>query len=447
MSLEAVQPKSAIYTDLATAIRRYSASISEETGSIRDHSRRLGERIALEIDDFWGKSKEVDDGPIDVIDVFSGCGGMSTGFRAVNGALSAFRLALAIDVDQTANETYAKNLSLQPTLADVGMLAQKPVQFRRLVSSVRQSEDSPLVLIGCAPCQGFSSHRNDRGASDRRNSLFEDFARLAVTVNPDAVVVENVPELLTNRYWPVVSRAARTFRRAGYAVYVGVHNMAEYGVPQERFRAVLLAMRTPFVPPRGFLSRDRFRTVRSAVSGLPEIRPGEKHPSDPMHYTARHRDSTIAVLRAVPKDGGSRPADVGPPCLTRIAARQGKPGYEDVYGRLAWDRPAVTITNYARNPASGRFAHPEQDRGLSVREAALLQAFPSSYSFAGSLDPSFRQIGNAVPPAFAAYLACAMLGELLDQAPDTREPGVTAPLGSSFSRLIPSLKAGSRSLA
>jgi DNA (cytosine-5)-methyltransferase 1 len=426
---------------------RSTAGISTETEGIRERSRRLGETIALGIDSFWAKSKAADDGPIDVVDVFSGCGGMSAGFRAVNGALPVFRPALAIDVDETANETYARNLSLEPTLADVAALARRPARFRQLVSSVRQSDDSPLILIGCAPCQGFSSHRNDRGASDGRNSLFEDFARIAAAIRPEAILVENVPELLTDRHWPVVSGAARTLRNAGYAVYVGIHNMAEYGVPQERFRAVLLAMRRPFVPPRGFLSRDCFRTVRSAISGLPEIQPGERHPSDPMHYTARHRDSTIAVLRAVPKDGGSRPAGVGPACLTRIAARQGKPGYEDVYGRLAWNRPAVTITNYARNPASGRFAHPEQDRGLSVREAALLQGFPSSYSFAGSLDPSFRQIGNAVPPAFAAYLACTVLGELLvGDAPDKQDPGVTAPVGSSFSRLIPALKAGSRSL-
>lgn len=419
---------------------------SSEEASIRSETRRLGETIALDVDGFWKASTSAADGPIDVVDVFSGCGGMSSGFRAVNGAVSAFRLAMAIDIDPTANETYARNLPLQPTLADVSELASDPDRFRELVADARQSREGPLVLIGCAPCQGFSSHRNENGASDGRNSLFSDFAKLAIAVRPDAVVVENVPELLTDRYWPVVSAAADTLRDEGYCVYVGVHNMAEFGVPQERFRAVLLAMKRPFVPPQGFLSRDRFRTVRSAIAGLPEIDPGERDPGDPMHYTARHRDSTIAVLRAVPKDGGSRPADVGPACLTRIAERQGKPGYEDVYGRLAWDRPAVTITNYARNPASGRFGHPEQDRGLSVREAALLQAFPRVYSFVGSLDPSFRQIGNAVPPAFAASLACAVLGELLDDAPPQQDAGISAPVGPSFSRLIPSLKAGSRRL-
>jgi DNA (cytosine-5)-methyltransferase 1 len=161
-----------------------------------------------------------------------------------------------------------------------------------------------------------------------------------------------------------------------------------------------------------------------------------------MHYTAGHRESTLATIRAVPKDGGSRPADVGPECLRRFEARQGKPAYEDVYGRLHWDRPSITITAYSRNPASGRFVHPDQDRGLSVREAALLQGFPSTYHFHGTLDQRFRQIGNAVPPVFAAYLAGHLLGELA--APSEfrgEDKSIRASVGPSFARMIPGLKA------
>lgn len=110
-----------------------------------------------------------------------------------------------------------------------------------------------------------------------------------------------------------------------------------------------------------------------------------------------------------------------------------------------WDRPAITITAYARNPASGRYVHPEQHRGLSVREAALLQSFPDDYQFAGSLDERFRQIGNAVPPAFAAHLASHVLRELHSEEPlESFDEGITKPVGPSFSRLIPALKAGHR---
>jgi DNA (cytosine-5)-methyltransferase 1 len=112
---------------------------------------------------------------------------------------------------------------------------------------------------------------------------------------------------------------------------------------------------------------------------------------------------------------------------------------------LYWDKPAITITAYARNPASGRYVHPEQDRGLSVREVALLQSFPRDYDFAGSLDERFRQIGNAVPPVFAAYLAAHILEQLKIEIPESESrQGITTPVGPSFARLIPSLKAGYR---
>jgi DNA (cytosine-5)-methyltransferase 1 len=138
--------------------------------------------------------------------------------------------------------------------------------------------------------------------------------------------------------------------------------------------------------------------------------------------------------------------DVGPECLRRANAKHGKPAYEDVYGRLAWNRPSVTITNYARNPASGRYAHPEQDRGLSVREAACLQSFPRLFEFEGTLDPCFRQIGNAVPPLFAASLAAHLVGELLGPEVEHAGNGIENAIGPSFSRLIPALKRETRHL-
>jgi DNA (cytosine-5)-methyltransferase 1 len=193
--------------------------------------------------------------------------------------------------------------------------------------------------------------------------------------------------------------------------------------------------------------RARFNTVRKSIGQLPAVRAGENCPVDQMHYSAGHIPSTLATIRAVPKDGGNRPPDVGPDCPRRGKDRQGKAMYEDVYGRPFWDRPAITITAYARNPASGRFLHPEQDRALSVREAALLQGFPPDYWFSGSLDQRFRQIGNAVPPTFASYLACHIVGELLsheDNAGGASAQGIARPVGESFSRMIPALKAGHR---
>lgn len=399
----------------------------------------------LNLDANWVASRTAEQGAIDVIDMFCGCGGMSVGFAATNGVTPSYRLVGAVDVDDVAARTYERNLGIRPHSTSVAELARRPALLRSTLSMMRTDPSRPLVLIGCAPCQGFSSHRNDDGESDPRNSLFVDFVKIALKLRPEAVVIENVPEILTDRYWPLVAHARALLEEAGYFVNLGVHNMAEFGVPQERFRILMLAMRRPFRPPQGFLDRCEFRTVREAIGALPPVAAGERHPDDPMHFTAGHKESTLATIRAVPKDGGSRPDHVGPDCLRRAKERNGRAVYEDVYGRLFWDKPAITVTAYARNPASGRYVHPEQDRGLSVREAALLQSFPRNYDFAGSLDERFRQIGNAVPPAFAAFLAAHILDQLKTEVPASEfQRGITTSVGPSFSRLIPALKAGHR---
>jgi DNA (cytosine-5)-methyltransferase 1 len=413
---------------------------------VRVGATAAGRLVAQQLDKYWRTSQDAPSGPIDVIDMFSGCGGMSAGFRAFNGVIPSYNIAAAVDIEPVANSSYKRNLRIDPTAISVAELARSKRLVQTLLNNSSRRPSNPLVLIGCAPCQGFSSHRNAAGRTDERNSLFVDFAKVAGMLQPDAIVMENVPELLTTNYWAVLSQARVALRSHGYKVYVGIHNMAEFGVPQERFRAVVLAMRRSFRPPQPAVRRSNFRTVRQAIASLPVIRAGQRIPSDPMHYTAAHRPSTIETIRAVPKDGGNRPSGIGPACLRRVEARQGKAAYEDVYGRLRWDQPSITITAYARNPASGRFVHPEQDRGLSIREAALLQGFPAGFQFEGSLDDAFRQIGNAVPPLFSAYLAGYILGELLGAAPSDAafSEGISQPVGASFSRMIPGLKAHSR---
>ncbi|MBF0170815.1 MAG: DNA cytosine methyltransferase [Nitrospinae bacterium] len=413
-------------------------------GDTRGSALRCASAVASDFNRFWSARSSDGEAPFDVVDLFSGCGGMSAGFRAVNSLVSAYRIIASVDIDSTANSSFRENFGFSPLEEDVSELSRNPGRLEDFLKTSGRRRNKPLIMIGCAPCQGFSSHRNSSGASDSRNSLFTDFATIAARLKPEAVIAENVPELLTDRYWPYVQEARRILSEAGYHVHLAVHNMAEFGLPQERFRALMVAMRRPFRPLSGFLRRGEFRTVRQVLGDLPKVAAGERHPDDPMHFSAGHKESTIETIRAIPKDGGSRPDDVGPECLRLAKARNGKAIYEDVYGRLSWDRPAITITAYARNPASGRFVHPEQDRGLTVREAALLQGFPKDYLFAGSLDEKFRQIGNAVPPVFSGYLAMWLLGELLDALPtaDEFDRGVVRPVGPSFSRMIPSLKAG-----
>lgn len=409
---------------------------------IRAQAQHVGERVSIRVTDYWTLAKTNAAGPIHVMDMFSGCGGMSTGFRSANGLGPIFDIRGAVDIDPVANKSYAANHGVDPLCEDLAVLARSPSKLKEFLSKTGFGQGQANVLIGCAPCQGFSSHRNDDGESDPRNSLFVDFARIAAKIRPDAVVVENVPEILTDRYWPFVQHARAILEKVGYYVHVNIHNMAEFGVPQERFRALMIAMKNPFSPPEGFLSRSEFLTVRDTIGDLPRVDAGVKDPTDAMHFSAGHKQSTIETIRQIPKNGGNRPDHVGPACLRRAKERNGKAIYEDVYGRLHWDKPAITITAYARNPASGRFVHPEQDRGLTVREAAILQGFPKNYDILGSLDERFRQIGNAVPPAFSAYLAMHVVGELLAPPLSAEEfdVGIMTSVGSSFSRMIPGIK-------
>jgi DNA (cytosine-5)-methyltransferase 1 len=174
-------------------------------------------------------------------------------------------------------------------------------------------------------------------------------------------------------------------------------------------------------------------TVREAIGKLKPLDPkGGVDSGDPMHKTSNHRDSTIQTLALIPKDGGARPRGVGPKCLDKVA------GFYDVYGRLWWDRPAITITARCRTPSCGRFTHPEQNRGLSIREAALLQGFPKTFIFKGPFDDCYKQIGNAVPPPFSVVLAQHIKKILLKKtgASKSGTVAIDKPKFASYSVLI-----------
>ena len=375
-----------------------------------------------------------------VIDLFSGCGGMSLGFAALGHATQAFRLVGAADVNEASLGTYECNFEVNALNRDVRLLARDRDALKAFLDELDEYDSSlPLVLIGCAPCQGFSAHRKKTwDQDDDRNDLVSAFAEVAASLAPECVIMENVPELLSGRYWSYFAQFKHRLEAEGYTVKQAIHNSAEYGVPQERFRALVVAMRDPnFSLPKPRLAPDRFRTVRDAIGDLPRVKAGEVIAEDPMHRSAAHRESTLDVIRAVPRDGGSRPPGVGPDCLDRIR------GFRDVYGRLAWDKPSITITHYARNPASGRFVHPEQHRGLSPREVARLQGFPDGFEFTGSFDDIFRQIGEAVPPPLSTAVAAATLANLrVENDVMSFDEIVDRPVNDSFAGVIAGIKMG-----
>lgn len=388
----------------------------------------------------WKPGKITAKQPIaQVIDMFCGCGGMSLGFAAIAKATGAFQLVGGVDVNEVSLRTYEHNFGVPARKVDVRELANSDESLNSFLESLPDYvRGLPTVLIGCAPCQGFTAHRKKNwDQPDTRNGLVEAFADVAVSMKPDCVIMENVPELLSGRYWKHFEYLRDRLIGAGYTVKQAIHSAAEHGAPQDRFRALIIAMKVDFSMPEARLKPSEFRTVRDAISDLPPVRAGEQAPSDPMQKSATHRQSTLDVIKAIPKDGGSRPNGVGPKCL------QDFKGFADVYGRLAWDRPAITITHYARNPASGRFVHPEQNRGLTMREASRLQSFPDGFEFTGGFDDVFRQIGEAVPPMLSLSVAASTLAALKGEKFSGVEQLIVEPVNDSFAGVIAGIK-GSR---
>ncbi|HYH70094.1 MAG TPA: DNA cytosine methyltransferase [Methyloceanibacter sp.] len=387
---------------------------------------------------------------VQVIDLFSGCGGMSHGFLSASTEQVEYRVLGGLDIDRHAAATYRRMIERPCLELDICELADAEV-LRPALATWGYNDQLPLILIGCAPCQGFSSHRKKDRRTDERNKLLSAFARVVEVLNPDLVLMENVPEMLYREHWHHFAAFRSSLQGLGFKVRARVENLASFGVPQERYRALVMAsgFAARVKMPLPLLTPSRFRTVRDAIGHLPPLKAGQHDVNDPMHITSRHRAETLNILRHIPKDGGSRrslPPGLGPDCHRRVD------GFRDVYGRLWWDRPAVAITARCRTPSCGRFVHPMQDRGLSVREAGLLQGFPNDFMFEGPFDDKFKQIGNAVAPMFsralAEHISCVWdgCGTGASEADDIIEP-ITKSISSSLAAMKRRLRTESEPIA
>lgn len=335
---------------------------------------------------------------------------MSYGFVSTRQSHLAYEVLAGIDTDREALRTYERNVGAPGIRADVRELAEKPRKLQVLIPTL--DRPGPLVFIGCPPCQGFSALRKGDDRDDLRNDLVVAFAKLAAHYKPDVVIIENVSEMLSGRFEAYFDLAAIHLKRSGYYLNEAVLDLSLYGVPQRRKRALVLGSRRGFIAmPEPILSPESVLTVRHAIQHLRPLEAGETDPYDAVHRAPAHTKRLVEIFRLIPPDGGDRralPAKLQLASHLRLDAGS-TPGFTDVYGRLRWDTPSVTITAKSRSPSSGRFLHPEQHRNISVREAALLQGFPHSYVFEGTPTRQYRQIGEAVPPIFARSLAWTVL--------------------------------------
>lgn len=335
--------------------------------------------------------RTIGDEPIRVFDFFSGCGGTSSGFRR-----AGLKLEVGLDFDQDAAATYRKNF------ADVHFIEDDicvlPIDC---LAPWLERKGGPVLFSGCAPCQPFSKQNRQKSSSDPRRSLLGEFGRFVRAWRPDYVFVENVPGMqrLPSDSGPL-TRFNKLLKSLGYSVECGVVPASQYGVPQTRERLVLLASLIPGLRlPRPSHGADLlpWSTVREWIGSLPPISAGEMHPKDPDHQAARLSEINMMRIQTTPEGGGR---DCWPQELLLDCHRRHS-GHTDVYGRLAWDRPASGLTTRCISYSNGRFGHPEQDRAISLREAACLQTFENDYRFVGTLTSRAKQVGNAVPPLMA----------------------------------------------
>ena len=342
-----------------------------------------------------------------IADLFSGVGGLSLGFRQ-----AGFNVAFAVEHDKEIADAYSRNDS-SAVMFNSDITKLNPKQLVKRFGRID-------VIVGGPPCQGFSQKGKRLSVNDDRNFLFKQYVRFVAEFRPKYFVLENVPNIITTARGFFRDEIIREFSKLGYDVKADVFDVADFGVPQHRRRAIFLGQQghldVEFPKP----IKHRV-TVKDALSDLPRILSGEAYtegayPMEPQtdyqrrmrkgslsvvnHEATKHSKLALERLAMIPKGMGK---EVLPPeHLTKSI-------YSGTWCRLLEDDQAATITTRFDTPSSGRFTLPDQNRCITVREAARLQSFPDSFVFYGSKCAQMKQVGNAVPPVFANAIAKEIL--------------------------------------
>jgi DNA (cytosine-5)-methyltransferase 1 len=328
-----------------------------------------------------------------VTDIFCGIGGLTHGFVKED-----FNVIAGIDVDSSCKYAYEKNNGAK--------FIDKSVDEITVEEIINLYPENDIkIMVGCAPCQPFSKYTN-KESEDEEWQLVGRFAELIRGVQPEIVSMENVPELEEH---PIFLEFIDMLEDEEYSYSWSNVECVDYGVPQTRTRLVLFASKfgeIEIIPKTHYPGRQK--TVRQAIGDLEPLQAGQASPRDPIHCSSRLSEVNIRRIMSTPPGGGWKdwPEDLLLECHKKETGKS----YGSVYGRMAWDEPAPTITTQCNGLGNGRFGHPEQHRAISLREAALLQTFPRYYHFIEPRSKVFfkrlaRQIGNAVPPRLGRIIA------------------------------------------
>jgi DNA (cytosine-5)-methyltransferase 1 len=333
------------------------------------------------------------------IDLFSGCGGLTEGMHQAE-----FKTQFAFEIDEIASKAYRLNHPDTTVITkDIRTVSIDEIKEKLNGNTIH-------LLAGCPPCQGFSSMRRlnrQQPVEDDRNNLVNEFVRFVEELRPYTFMMENVPAL---EYYDLFIEAKRKLEHElHYKIDSKVVNVRDYGVPQSRRRLVFVGSRLGDIKVAKPLKYKK--TVRETIGNLPL----PKDSDDPIHKIfPTHSDFIQKRIEMTPHNGGSRrdlPKEYSLKCHEASNI-----GFNDVYGRLRWDDYSSTITGGCLNPSKGRFLHPEQNRNISAREAALLQSFPDDYKFPLGISSAKLAllIGNALPPKFSYYQSENIKNHLLE---------------------------------
>lgn len=343
---------------------------------------------------------------ISVVDLFCGIGGLSFGLKE-----AGINIKAGIDFDECCKYAYETNCDSKFIYADVSNVQKENI-------NQYFEEDEIKVLVGCAPCQPFSSYTfNGDKQKDQRWQLLYQFARLIKETKPDIVSMENVPNLLNFKKEPVLDNFVSDLKKEGYHVWHGVVYCPDYGIPQKRRRLVLLASKKGEIKLINPTHKpDEYITVEDTIKNLPSIQAGETSVHDFIHKASKISEKNLKRIRQS-KPGGSWKTDWEESLKLECHKKDQGKSYGSVYGRMKWDEPSPTMTTFCTGIGNGRFGHPEQDRALSLREAALLQTFPKDYKFVDKEEnlkfgQVSRQIGNAVPPKLGEIIGRSIIEHL-----------------------------------
>lgn len=347
--------------------------------------------------------------PFEVVDLFCGVGGLTCGMKQ-----AGFNVVAGFDNDKTCEYAYSHNNQAVFNCRNIREVSGEDIKKF-------YSPHADMILVGCAPCQPFSTmsykrFKNSSRETDGKYDLLKEFERLIIEVNPKIIAMENVPEIRNAR---VFEDFLYCLKKEGYSTDGGqVVYCPDYGIPQNRHRFILLASKIGEIHLLQPTHKRKDVTIRPFIEGLPPIGAGETCSTDALHRSAELSPINIQRIKA------SRPGGTWKdwPKELRCKCHQKESGqtYTSVYGRMSWDKIGPTMTTQFFRYGTGRYGHPEQDRALSLREGALLQTFPQNYAFFSPDESDYsmrdiaRHIGNAVPVRLGEIIGLSIYSHLKD---------------------------------